>query len=204
MFSEFLSLISNFTLIVIEKSGYAGIFLLMALESANVPIPSEVIMPFSGFLVSVGKFNFWLAVIFGAFGNVFGSLFSYWIGYLIRGTRYLNSPKITSDIEKAKLWTNRFGDWAILVSRLLPVVRTFISLPLGVIGVKSIWKFSALTFAGSFIWSYALTALGVVFGNNWAALEIYFIKFDYLILVLIIGGLLFWLYKHLEKLRDNK
>ena len=205
MFSLILETVSNFILLTIQKTGYLGIFFLIALESANIPIPSEIIMPFSGFLVVGGIFNFWLVVIFGAFGNLAGSLFSYWLGYLVRkNVLKWNNYKVSAEIGRAKEWVRRFGDWAVFFSRLLPIVRTFISFPLGILKVKSLWRFSILTFSGSFIWSMLLTYLGFVLGKNWGILEVYFRKFDYLILILILAGIGWWLWRHFKKKSSHR
>lgn len=175
-------------------------FLLMFLESANIPIPSEIIMPFSGFLANSGVFNFWLVVFIGALGNLIGSLFSYWLGYLVRkGILRWDNHKISNEVERAKLWLERFGDYAVFISRLLPVIRTFISFPLGILKFKSLWRFSILTFAGSFIWSGFLTYLGFIFGKNWQILEIYFRKFDYLILLSLVVAIIWGAWRHFKK-----
>lgn len=201
MISSLIGAVSVFILSFIEKAGYIGIFLLMALESANIPIPSEIIMPFSGFLVSSGVFNFWLVVFAGALGNLIGSLFSYWLGYLVRHNILLwnNRDRVSGEVERARKWTEHFGDWAVFFSRLLPIVRTFISFPLGVLKVASLWRFSIFTFAGSFIWSAFLAWLGLTLGDNWESLGFYFRRFDYLILVLIIMGLIWWGWRHFRK-----
>ncbi|MBI5306561.1 DedA family protein [Candidatus Wolfebacteria bacterium] len=201
MVSLILETILNFTLGVIGWGGYWGVFVLMALESANIPIPSEVIMPFSGFLALLagppaGGFNFWLVVLIGAFGNLAGSLFSYWLGYLIRhNVLHWNHHRVSAEVDRAQKWLDRWGDWAIFISRLLPVVRTFISFPLGILKTKSLWKFSYLTFGGSFIWSAFLAYLGFILGENWQVLHIYFRKFDYLIVGLAIMAGIFILYR---------
>lgn len=205
MISLILEAISNYILLVIQKTGYLGIFFLMALESANIPVPSEIIMPFSGFLVVSSVFNFWLVVIVGALGNFGGSLFSYWLGYLVRrGVLRWDNHKVGAEIERAKEWVKRFGDWAIFFSRLLPIVRTFISFPLGILKVKSLWRFSFLTFAGSFIWSMFLTYLGFILGKNWQILEIYFRKFDYLILILILAIIIWWIWQHFKNKNHSR
>jgi len=199
MISVILEIISGYILSIIETTGYLGIFFLMVLESANIPIPSEVIMPFSGFLVASGVFNFWLVVLMGSLGNLVGSLFSYWLGYLVnRGVLKWNNHRVSTEIERAKKWVSRFGDWAVFFSRLLPIARTFISFPLGILKVKSLWRFSILTFIGSFIWSTFLTYLGFILGKNWKILEVYFRKFDYLILILILLVIGWWLRKHFK------
>ena len=187
---------------MIEAAGYFGIFFLMALESANIPIPSEIIMSFSGFLASAGIFNFWLVVFAGAFGNLIGSLFSYWLGYLARkGIFYRDNNKVSIEVKRAQRWLDRFGDLAIFIPRLLPIVRTFISFPLGVIKVKSLWRFSFLTFGGSLIWSILLTYLGFVSGKNWEALSIYFRKFDYVVLILLAGAFIWWLKSYIKPVK---
>jgi membrane protein DedA with SNARE-associated domain len=201
MAETLLGAVSAFTLSAIEKTGYIGVFFLMALESANIPIPSEIIMPFSGFLVSSEVFSFWPVVLIGALGNLAGSLFSYWLGYLARNKVFLwnSGKKISAEIERAQKWTEKFGDWAAFLSRLLPIVRTFISFPLGVLKVKSLWRFSAFTFAGSFVWSAFLTWLGLKLGENWESMEVWFRKFDYAILALIIIGGIWWGWRHFAK-----
>lgn len=190
MVSYILEIISQFVLSVISTTGYGGVFLLMALESANIPIPSEIIMPFSGFLVAQGVFSFWTVVMVGALGNLVGSLFSYWLGYLVRhNVLGWNNHAVTQEVDRARAWIHRFGDWAAFISRLLPVVRTFISFPLGVLGVRSLWRFSLFTFSGSFIFSTLMTWLGYTLGQNWASLRGYFHTFDYVIVgVIVVGG----------------
>ena len=205
MIHTILSIISNWVLAVITQMGYAGVFLLSALESMNIPIPSEVILPFSGFLASQGTFAFWWVVMAGAVGNVMGSLASYWIGYLVRGRRVMRrSERVQSEIARAHVWTDKYGEWAILISRLLPVVRTFISFPLGVIKVNSVWRFTWLTFTGAFIWSYILTKIGFVLGENWQSLEQYYRKFDYAIIALILLGIGWWAWDNFSRKSGRK
>ncbi len=200
MISAILEVISQFVLDVISAMGYGGVFLLMALESANVPIPSEVIMPFSGFLVAQGVFHFWTVVFVGALGNLAGSLFSYWLGYLVRhNVLGWNNHAVTAEVDRARAWMHRFGDSAAFVSRLLPVVRTFISFPLGVLGVRSLWRFSLLTFAGSFLFSTLMTWLGFTLGQNWTSLRGYFHQFDYVILGVIVVGVVWMIWLHFAK-----
>ena len=199
MIFTILETVSNFILLIVRDTGYLGVFLLMFLESMNLPISSEIIMPFSGFLALSGVFNFWLVVFLGALGNLFGSLFSYWLGFLSRKGLLKNAN--SKNIERAKKWLFFFGDWTAFISRVLPIVRTFISFPLGVLGVKSIWKFSVLTFSGSFIWSFFLAWLGFILGENWQSLEVYFRKFDYLILAAILAIITWWVWSHF---RNNK
>jgi len=187
---------------IIEKFGYGGIFILMALESANVPIPSEITMPFAGFLVSRGVFNLWAVVTVGAFANLFGSLFSYWLAvkwgnaalFLFNKWRLLTER----DYLIGERWVAKYGQLAAFVSRLLPVARTFISFPAGVFRMK-LMPFSILTLLGSFGWSLFLTYVGFAAGENWNALQPYFHKFDYAIGSIILAGFAWWMYRHLTR-----
>src|SRR3989344_1950650 len=184
-----LELLASMVMYSIEATGYAGIALLMAAESANIPVPSEIIMPFAGYLVSKGEFSFWWGVFWGAAGNVAGSVVSYYLGYF-GGRRCLVSYGkflfITMhDLETADRLFGKYGSAIALFSRLLPIVRTFISFPAGV-AKMNIWKFSLYTFIGSFVWSIFLTYVGVVLGENWHSWEGYFRKFDWLIAGLLV------------------
>ncbi len=178
---------------IIATVGYPGIFLLMAIESALIPIPSEVIMPFSGFLVSQGKFNLWIVILVGALGNLAGSWVAYGLGYygekrLIRKlvVKYGRFILLTEEeFDNSIKLFNKYGQWAAAVSRVLPAIRTVISLPAGIARLP-FWKFSALTFFGSLIWSTVLTLVGVKLGENWEAIRPIFRKFDFFIVILAI------------------
>ncbi len=196
--------VSNFILLVIQKTSYLGIFFLMLFQSVNVPIPSEIIMPYSGFLVQQGIFKFWLVVLTGALGNLIGALLSYKLAALLikNGwrTRYgfLNILFNDRNIELAQRWFNRYGSPSIFFSRMIPVINTFISFPAG-LGKMKILNFSVLTFAGSLIWSTFLTWLGFILGKNWGVVRVYFHEFDYLILGLILLAVGWWIWRHLKK-----
>ncbi len=167
------------TLIVslVQSYGYAAVFLLMMLESILIPIPSEVTMPFAGFLVSRGTLQFSPVVLVGTLGNLVGSLLCYYLGYelgehtllhLIR--RYGKYVWLKeSDYARSARWFETYGSGAILTSRLLPAVRTFISLPAGMFEM-SIWKFSLYTFVGSLLWSAVLTYIGLYLGDKWSTI----------------------------------
>lgn len=197
---EFLAAwITNF----ISQVGYQGIFLLMLLESACIPIPSEVTMPFAGFLSSTERFNFWLVVLVGAGGNLVGSWLAYFFGWwgqdpVVRASvrrwgKYILISE--ADLTQAEKWFNRYGDPIIFFSRILPVVRTFISLPAG-IAKMNFFKFTIYTFLGSFIWSYILTKIGFTLGENWTVLEKYFRQFEFVIFgFLFVVGFWFALHK---------
>lgn len=177
----------------ISTLGYPAVFILMTLESALIPIPSEIIMPFAGFLVGLGKLNFWLVILVGAIANLTGSLMAYGLGYwgqkkLVKDLikKYGKFLLITYDeVETAERWFRKRGELIAFGSRLLPVVRTFISLPAG-FSQMNVVKFSLYTFAGALIWTTFLTYLGVILGENWQILEAYFRKFD---IAIVIGGI---------------
>jgi len=208
MISIILETISNFILLIIQKIGYLGVFFLMFLQSVNIPIPSEITMSFSGFLVQKEILNFWLVVLMGTFGNLTGSLISYFLASSLARNGWRAKYGILkilisdSNLQLAEKWFNKYGTFSIFFGRMIPVVSTFISFSAGLAKMK-ISVFSFLTFAGSFVWCSFLTYLGFVFGENWQALQIYFRKFDYLILILIIAVIGWWGWKHLSN-KNNK
>jgi len=194
-----LEFFASFIIKVISTTGYFGITTLMALESACIPIPSEIIMPFSGYLVWEGRFVFWWVVLVGSLGNLIGSILSYLIG--IYGGRPLIEKYgkylliSHSDLDRADRWFLKYGGLAVFFSRVLPVIRTFISLPAGISRMNFI-KFCIYTFFGSLPWCFILTYLGVIMNKNWNSLEVYFHKFDLLIGIIIILGIGWWIWRH--------
>ena len=196
--------LANTVIFVIETTGYVGIALLMALESANIPIPSEVIMPFAGFLVWEEKLNWWLVIFAGAFGNLLGSLVSYYLGkwggrpFLERYGRYFFITK--HDLDLGDRLFAKYGPITIFASRVLPIVRTFISFPAGMARMN-IWKFSLYTFMGSFMWSMMLAYAGLITGENWDGLKEYFRTFDWLIAGIIVALGIWWIWRHIKLLK---
>lgn len=200
--TQIFSTITNF----IETGGYPAVFFLMTGESALIPIPSEITMPFAGFLSGRGFYDFWSIVAVGAFGNLVGSLLAYWLGYtkgedwtryaIRRWGKWLLIKE--SEFDTAKNWFNKYGQAVTFTSRLLPIVRTFISLPAG-IAKMNITKFSILTFVGSFIWSGFLAWLGLKLGQNWQVIEPYFRKFQFLIIIFVILAISTYIWKHSKK-----
>ena len=172
----------------------------MLLESALIPIPSEVTMPFAGFLVSQGNLSFAGVVLVGAFGNLVGSWIGYAVGYFLEETiiltlirKYGKFILVTENEYNHSLkWFNKFGDKIAFISRILPAVRTFISLPAG-LAEMNFWKFSVYTFLGSLIWSALLTYVGFYLGSKWDSIAIYFHKFDLMLAVLLILAVLFYI-----------
>lgn len=204
-----LELLAHYIISFIESTSYFGIFILMGLESALIPIPSEVTMPFSGYLVSTGELNFWVVVIVGTLANLAGSLVAYYIGYLIEETilvklinKYGKFVLISeTEYRHAEHWFQKYGDKIIFISRLLPGIRTVISLPAGAFRMD-IKKFVVYTTAGCLLWSALLTYVGMYMGENWHALEPYYRKFEIVVVLGIIIAVL-WYVDHKLQVRKK-
>ncbi|MGZ4914786.1 MAG: DedA family protein [Halobacteriota archaeon] len=179
--------VSSLIIAAIEQLGYAGVGIAMALESACIPLPSEVIMPFAGYVAFEGKLTLLGVAIAGTLGCLAGSLVAYYVGahggrpLLERYGRYILVRK--SELDRADTWFEKHGDITVLVSRVLPIIRTFISLPAG-IARMDIKKFSLYTTLGSFPWCLALAYIGFFLGPHWSEIEQ---LFRYLDIVVIIG-----------------
>lgn len=197
-----LEVLANLVISTIQATEYAGIAFLMALESANIPIPSEIIMPFSGFLAFREELSFFWIVFWGATGNLLGSLASYYLGlwggrpFLERYGKFLFIH--SSDLEKADRFFVKYGSLAVFIAKLLPIARTFISLPAG-IAKMSLGKFVGYTLAGSFLWSWFLAYVGWKAGENWQFLEPWFRRFDWAIALVLAFGVLWWIRRHFKK-----
>lgn len=170
MIEHIIGWLAGFTTAVIVAMGYPGIALLMAIESACIPLPSEIIMPFAGYLVSQGHFTLFGAATAGAIGNNIGSAIAYEFGK--RGgrplvERYGRYVLIDAhDIDRADRFFARYGDWAVLIGRMLPVIRTFIAFPAGVVRMP-LMRFHVFTFVGSWPWCFALAWVGMKLGAAW-------------------------------------
>ena len=179
--------LAGFILAVISALGYGGIVLCMTIESACIPLPSEIIMPFSGYLVTTGRFSLLGIAFAGAAGNVFGSWISYWMG--MKGGRPLAEVLARwriiriEEYDRADGWLKRHGLKVAFWSRLLPIVRTFISFPAGAARVP-FGRFTLYTFLGSLPWALGLGYVGVYFGENWESIRKYWRGFD---LVIVVG-----------------
>ena len=199
MTEKILAILFAFISSIIAATSYAGIALLMAIESACIPLPSELIMPFAGYLVFQGKLSLFWAATAGAIGCNLGSLVAYEIGcyggrplvekfgsYILMGRR---------ELDWADGFFLRWGQAAVFVGRLLPVVRTFIALPAGIARMPR-GKFHLYTFLGSWPWCFGLGYLGMKLGENWRSLSQYFHRFDAVIGVLLLAGLAYFVYSH--------
>lgn len=190
----------------ITSLGPFGIVMLMAIESANIPLPSEAILPFAGYLVSIGTLNFHVACFAGALGCVVGSIPSYYLGYFggrpfveKYGKWFLISKR---DLETADKWTRKYGDFAFFICRMLPVVRTFISLPAGILRAN-FPRFISYTFIGSLVWSYVLVFVGLKLGEHRELLKSIWHKFDILIVAILLGLFCLYVYRHIKHLKES-
>jgi len=196
----------EFIISFISRVGYLGIFFLMVLESAMIPIPSEIIMPFSGFLVSAGKFGPILVVLAGSLGNLVGSILTYYFGlkvgraFIIKYGKYVFFKK--EHLEFTERLFKNYGDKISFVGRLLPVIRTYVSLPAG-IGRTNFIKFVFYTLIGSLIWNIVLTFAGMQLGNNWKNIDRYSIYLD-IVTICIIVGFSAWLVLKFKKGREKQ
>jgi membrane protein DedA with SNARE-associated domain len=190
-----------FVISTLSSLGYLGIVLLMAIESACIPLPSEIIMPFSGFLVARGTFTLWGAALAGAVGCTLGSTIAYVVGAVGGRRLALRYGKFVllsaHDIDVADHWFARFGEVTVFFTRLLPLVRTFISLPAGVARMP-FGRFLAYSFVGSLIWSAFLAYVGMQLGAHWDELKPIFRKFDVLFAIFIVLLIALYIYRHLR------
>jgi membrane protein DedA with SNARE-associated domain len=197
--------VSEFAIYLIESLGYWGVFIGMTIESACIPLPSEVIMPLAGFVAYEGKMSLIGITIVGAVGNLVGSWIAYFVG-LKGGRPFLEKYGKYFLISHNKLdmahdWFERYGHEAVLISRVLPVIRTFISLPAG-IAEMDFKKFTIYTFLGSLPWCFALGYIGFILGPNWSVIEKYFRYMDIIIVIGVIIIAAYWIYKYWYKKRE--
>ena len=204
---EILKPVIDFVISFISTLGYPGIFLLSVLESALIPIPSEIIMPFSGFLVSNGTFDPVSVVLAGTFGNLVGSILTYFLGikvgraFILKYGKYILFKK--SHLEFTEELFQKYGDKISFFCRLLPAIRTYISLPCGV-GKTNFVKFSIYTFLGSLIWNSMLTYVGIMLGHNWENIDKYAIYLDVVSVCVIIGFVIWFFVKIRKRSKTNQ
>ena len=202
--------IAGFIIATISLGGYFNIAALMAIESACIPIPSEIIMPFSGYLVSTGRFNLLLVATAGAVGCNLGSTLAYVVG------RYGGRPIVEKcgayilisrrDLDIADRFFARFGGIAVLFSRLLPVVRTFIALPAGVARLPQL-RFQTYTFIGSWPWCFGLAYIGFKLGERWNSdprLQAIMHRLDLIVFLLIVLAVAWYVCRHLQRSKEEQ
>jgi len=197
MIEKILAAIFVFIKWVIEATGYWGIVALMGIESACIPLPSELIMPFAGYLVYEGKFNLFWAATAGAVGCNVGSVIAYEVGYyggrplVEKYGKYILLSR--TELDWADRFFARWGHAAVFVGRLLPVIRTFIALPAGIARMPRV-RFHVYTFLGSWPWCFALAYVGMKLGENWRAIGKYFHQFDIVIGAVIAAGVIWFVW----------
>jgi membrane protein DedA with SNARE-associated domain len=193
---------------IYNSTGWAGVVIMMAIESAAIPLPSEVIMPLAGWMLIQANGSPWqwtlLAAFYGAVGNVIGSAVAYWVGALggrplvERYGRYVLISH--HDLDLAERWFARYGEWAVFFSRLLPVVRTFISVPAGIARMP-FWRFCIFTFLGALPWSWGLSFAGYHLGEHWEEVRAVMRPFDIPIILAILALVGLFIYRHVKRAR---
>jgi membrane protein DedA with SNARE-associated domain len=194
--------LGNFAMAILLATGYLGIVITMALESACIPLPSEVVMPFSGALAAKGDFSFWAVVLCGSLGNLIGSIIAWWVGmkggrpFIERYGRYVLLSE--HSLETAERWFSKHGEATVFFSRMLPIVRTFISLPAG-IGRMPFAKFCFFTLIGAIPWNWLLTYIGFKLGEGWdTTYSHYYHDFQLVIAALILAGFAWFIVHHIR------
>ncbi len=207
MFEKILGVLATFTIWVISSGGYVGIAILMAIESACIPLPSEIIMPFAGYLVSTGRFDLYLAATAGAIGCNLGSIVAYEIGkrggrpVAERWGRYLLIGP--GELDAADRFFARWGSIAVLIGRLLPVIRSFIAFPAGVARMRLV-PFHVYTFLGSWPWCFGLAWVGMKLGSKWDSdprVKAAFHRADLAIGIILIALVAFYIWHRVRGLK---
>lgn len=198
--------IAEFILNLISLFGYGGVFFAMALESMITPIPSELVMPFGGFLAATGEMNFWLVILAGGLGSLVGSVASYAMGYyggrplILKVGKYLLLNE--HHLEQTEKFFKRHGEKTIFIGRLIPVVRHLISIPAG-LGKMNRRVFALYTFLGATLWCGILTYVGFFLGKNWEVLYHYTHYVSYAFAILIVLGCCYFAIKHLSNFKSK-
>ena len=209
MIARIIEILSALIVGTISVLGYPGVVLLMAIESACIPLPSEIIMPFSGYLVYTGRFELWAVAVAGAVGCVLGSLVAYWVGMyggrpvIERYGRYVLIS--LHDLNLADRWFAQRGEMIVFASRLLPVIRTFIAFPAGVARMN-LTRFVVYTFLGSLPWCLGLAYVGQILGEQWDkndALKTWFHRFDFVIGIIGVLAVAWWVWRHVAEYRAH-
>jgi membrane protein DedA with SNARE-associated domain len=208
--ARIIEILSSFIVWTIASLGYPGVVLLMAIESACIPLPSEIIMPFSGYLVYTGRFGLWAVSVAGAAGCVVGSLAAYWAGmyggrpFIEKYGRFVLISK--HDLDLADRWFAQRGELIVFASRLLPVIRTFIAFPAGV-AKMNLTRFVIYTFLGSLPWCLGLAYVGQKLGEEWDkndTLKTLFHRFDFVIGIAGLVVAVWWVWRHIKDLPAHK
>ena len=191
--------IVEYIILGMSVGGYFGLFILMALESMIAPVPSEVVMPFAGYLVLQGRFTFWAAALVSGLGSILGSLLSYYIGsrlgrpFILKFGKYLLLEE--EHLEWTEKWFMKRGNKTIFISRFVPVVRHLISIPAG-IAKMSLQKFVLYTFIGATLWNLMLLYAGFKLGEHWDKIHQYSRELDIIFVIAVALFLAYFVCKH--------
>ncbi|RKN39993.1 DedA family protein [Micromonospora endolithica] len=193
---------------VIEALGPVGVALLVALESVIPPIPSEIVLAMAGYLASEGRFNVVLIVVAATVGSLVGALLLYWLGAGLgedRLKRWLDRLPLvdTDDLEKADRWFERHGRWAVLFGRLVPVVRSLVSIPAGA-NRMPMGEFVLFTTLGSGVWNSLIVGLGYALGSRWKDVDRYSSWFNYAIFAIFGFMIVSWAIKKVRRRRARR
>jgi membrane protein DedA with SNARE-associated domain len=206
MLEKLIILLASWIIGIISTLGYGGIVLLMGIESACIPLPSEIIMPFSGYLVFKGELTLWGVALAGAVGCVVGSIPAYYLGAYggrLLVEKYGKWVLISHhDLHLADRAFEKYGEIIIFIGRLLPAVRTFIAFPAG-ISRMNMPRFIAYTFVGSLIWCWLLAYAGMKMGENWVSLKVYFHEFHTVLIVIAVVFVAWYIKRHIRLLRRH-
>jgi membrane protein DedA with SNARE-associated domain len=203
---EIIEPILDFVTFVISNLGYPGVIFLMVLDSAMIPIPSEIILVFSGYLVTTGTFEPISVILAGSFGNVIGSILTYYFGlkfgrlFVLRFGKYFFIKE--KHLEYTEKLFQKYGDKISFLGRLLPAIRTYISLPCG-IAKMNVFKYSIYTFFGSVIWNTMFTYIGIQLGSNWQDIDNYSIYLEIVSGCVIVAFVIWFITKTLRKRNSN-
>lgn len=205
MMGDILGALANFAINLVSDLGYPGIILAMAAENIFPPIPSEAIMPMAGYLTTTGRFNLWLAIFAGVLGSLIGAMVLYYVGiwagnlafrkFLDRYGRFFMTT--SKDLETAERWFERYGERSVLLCRMIPIVRSIVSVPAGFTKMP-LKKFMIFTTIGITAWTTFLTVVGVVLGENWERIGPIMKRFDFLVIGVLSGLILYYVFRKLK------
>ena len=206
MITDILAYLTDYSLMLIEKFGYLGIAVISFLENVFTPIPSEAVIPFAGVLVAQGKMNAIAVWVSSMIGGILGSLVFYYLGYVLGLDRVYAFVRRwgkwfflkTEDVDNSRKWFERFGEWSVFIGRLIPQVRSFISIPAGITRMN-LPTFIVLTTLGSGIWIGFLEWIGIYFGENYHVFEPIFNAMDIVFVIVVVLGLAYFLNTRVRK-----
>ncbi len=185
---------------LVEKSGYTGVFVLMVMGTATLPIPSEVVLPVAGYLVFLGQLNYWVVLIVSSIGSLIGTMIDYWVGYYLGRAAILRYGRFVrlneNHLKTTEKWFAKYGEATVFLTRFVPLIRTLVAFPAGIAEMK-LWKFVSFSIVGLFVYNAILIYLGELFGANYSSivssLSNAFFVIEVLAVVIVVIVLFLWL-----------